>query len=1115
MSKEITKWLEKLGLDKYVDVFVENDVDLDTLPELNEDDLKELGLSLGHRRALQKAIASLTEDGQALFDLSSIPSSKSIPDTSFAAWERHPGERKPVTMLFADIAGSTALTEKLDAEEAHELLYSATQRMCEAIERCRGTVCKLMGDGVMAMFGAPMASEHHAVDACEAALNMQHAIGDHTSNTKAKNVSGLRIRVGLHSGEVVVLTAGEGSKVEYDASGPTVPIAARMEQAADPGEVYITEATHTLAEDRIEADTLEPITVKGVYEPVKVYALRRVRPAEEAMPDSVRTPFVGRRSELNQFRGLLDTCIEEGNGQTVYIRGEPGIGKTRLIDEFTKIAEEKGVSTHRGLVLPFGAGKGQDAVRSLVGSLLGITPGGGKSERQRMADKALNEGLLDPDQAVFTNDLLGLPQPANLRALYNAMDNTTRNAGKQAVVSALVSTTSNSHPLLVIVEDVHWADTITMAHLSNSTKTVAQCPVLLVMTSRIEGDQLDRQWLSGTEGSPFFIIELGPLRTQDAITLISKFISSTDPLAERCLERAAGNPLFLEQLLRNVEAGAIESLPDSIQSLVLARVDRLQEEDKQALQSAAVIGQQFDLALLNNLLATTIYNCGELVKHNLVRVEGSSYLFTHALIQEGVYGSLLRRHRQSLHKKCAEYFAESDLVLCAEHLGYADDPEAGKAFLKAADYLAKEYKFERALSLAERGLSITVDEATQHRLRCLKGDIFHELDDVDASIATYQQVLDEANDELQRFDAWMGLAAGKRVTDDFDEALKLTEYAGQIAIRHHFTNQLAKLHHLRGNLYYGTGNIERCRSEHILALENARKTGSIEDEARALGGVADAESARGRMRSAYESFQLCIDRCRDIGLGRVEVANRSQMANCFVFLGQSQDVLSCSLDAVAAAFRVGHLRAEMNALSGICSAGLNTGDSELLGRYEKRGSVIASQLQSQAWQAFFLSFSAVAHYFSGDLTQARELAEKAVRIGEPARAFTGGWTLGALSLVTDSSDIRTKALQEGNELLAKGMNGEGHLYFIRYAMLACWQAGMWDELEHYADALVDFTSAEPLPWSDFFIASSRILARIGRGEQSDSISNDVTRLVSEGTSLGYTVSVNHLKAALG
>ncbi len=349
-------------------------------------------------------------------------------------------------MLFADITGSTALTETLDAEEAHDLLYGATQRMCAAVENNRGTVCRFMGDGVMAMFGAPMASERHAVDACEAALEMQHAIRDYADGVEAGGRDGLRIRVGLHSGEVVVLIVGEGDKVEYDASGPTVPMAARMEQAAEPGEVYMTAATLSLAESRIETKTLEPVLVKGISEPVPVFALRRVRSVEEIAPDRTRTPFVGRRAELNQFRGMLDTCIEDGHGQTVYVRGEPGIGKTRLVEEFGSIAGEKGVSMHRGLVLPFGVGKGQDAIRWLVRTLLGIPFGSGTPERQQAASAALNDGRLISDQEVFLNDLLDLPQPTEQRALYDAMDNTVRNEGKQAVVSALLIAASNSQP---------------------------------------------------------------------------------------------------------------------------------------------------------------------------------------------------------------------------------------------------------------------------------------------------------------------------------------------------------------------------------------------------------------------------------------------------------------------------------------------------------------------------------------------------------------------------------------------------------------------------------------------------------------------------------------------
>ena len=722
MPDDIAKWMEQLGLGEYAATFADNAIDGSVLFDLTESDLEKLGVKLGHRKKLLKVIAALaneTPPTPATSFRKPTPQAHDIENQ--AAWERHPGERKPVTLLFADITGSTALTEKLDAEETHDLLYGATQRMCQAVEDNRGTVCRFMGDGLMAMFGAPVASERHAVDACEAALEMQRAVEDYAKELEARHAGGLKIRVGLHSGEVVVLTVGDGDKVEYDASGPTVPIAARMEQVAEPGEVYLTAATHSLAAPRIEIEALEPVSVKGISEPVPVFALRRVKPVEEAPAASKRTPFVGRRAELIQFRGMLEVCIRQRYGQTVYVRGEPGIGKTRLVEEFVSIAAEKDVSCHRGLVLPFGVGKGQDAIRSLVRSLLGVAHGSGEDERRRAAGKAIGDGHLEPDQVVFLNDLFDIPQAKEQRALYDAMDNATRNEGKRAVVANLVARLSVSQTVVIIVEDVHWADAITLAHLVTLAKTVARCPALLVMTSRIEGDPLDQKWRSATEGSPFFTIDLGPLRRQESIEFIEEFIDVNNALAKSCLERAGGNPLFLEQLLRNAQEGTTASLPDSIQSLVLARMDRLGPEDKRGLQVASVIGQRFDMGALRHVLEIGDYDCWALIEHNLVRPEGADYLFTHALIQEGVYSSLLKRQRQELHRKAAEWYAGNEAVLCAEHLASAGDEKAPSAYFEAAREEAQHFRFERALDLTVRGLALARVRADQHSLTCLKG----------------------------------------------------------------------------------------------------------------------------------------------------------------------------------------------------------------------------------------------------------------------------------------------------------------------------------------------------------------------------------------------------------
>ena len=281
----------------------------------------------------------------------------------------------------------------------------------------------------------------------------------------------------------MVLTVGDGDKVEYDASGPTVPVGGdAWSKSAQPGRSLSSPPLPTRSlHSRIgDAKRSRPCRSRASPNLCLVFALRRVRSVEEAAPDAARTRFVGRRAELIQFRGTLEASIEEGHGQTVYVRGEPGIGKTRLVEEFARIAAEKGVSTHRGLVLPFGVGKGQDAIRSLVRSLMGIAPGGGTDERQRAANKALNDGRLEPGQAVFLNDLLDLPQPTEQRALYDAMDNATRNEGKQRVASKLLAAMSTIQPILAVIENVHWADGITLAHLAALAKTVAESPALLV-----------------------------------------------------------------------------------------------------------------------------------------------------------------------------------------------------------------------------------------------------------------------------------------------------------------------------------------------------------------------------------------------------------------------------------------------------------------------------------------------------------------------------------------------------------------------------------------------------------------------------------------------------------
>ena len=1121
MPDRITRWLEELGLAQYADAFKENAIDWELLPDVDQDTLKDIGVkAAGHRLRLIKAIAALDANAEpkpprAQDERVPTLAPASATEHDPAAWERQPGERKPVTMLFADVVGSTAMTEELDAEDAHALLYGATQRMCEAVEQHRGTVCRFMGDGVMAMFGAPVASEHHAVDACEAALAMQQAVQDY-----ARAFAGPArpaIRVGLHSGEVVVLTVGDGAKVEYDASGPTVPIAARMEQAATVGDIYLTSSTRNLGGKRIEVSARDPVEVKGITEPLPVYVLTAVRPLEEAFLAGERTPFFGRRAEVHQFCGLLDACVEEGEGQALYIRGEPGIGKTRLVEEFAKIATERGLAAHRGLVLPFGVGKGQDAIRSVVRSLLGIPVTSGKALRRQAADRVLDEGMLGSDQAVFLNDLLDLPQSTELHALYDAMDNATRNEGKQAVACALLTASASRQPVFVAIENVHWADGVTLAHLAALTRTVAQCSALLAMTSRVEGDQLGQAWRSTIAGNPLFTIDLGPLREQDTIELASQYLDADDPLARRCLERAAGNPLFLEQLLHTAREGSGEVLPDSIQSLVLARLDRLDATDKRALQAASILGQRFDLDVLRHLIDDADYDCLTLVEHNLVRSEGAGFLFAHALIQEGVYGSLLKHQRQTLHRSAARWYAGKDLVLIAEHSGRAGDPEAAAAYLAAARAQAGEYRYETARRLIEDGLRAEPMQAIRHQLMCFRGEVLQDLGDVESSMSTYSEIVDSAVDDTQCCDGWMGLAAGMRLSTNYSAGLELLTKVEPIATRDSQTLRLSQLHHLRGNLCFSLGRQEDCLNEHHSALEYARDCDSIEAEVRALGGLGDAEYARGHMRSARDYLRQCLEMCREHGFGRVEVANRAQLGIATYYCGQWQEAQSEFDAAIQAAQRVGHRRAEMNARAAECEGQIEAGSWSEVEKHVERGLVLAKELGARAWEPNFLSARAqvlISHNRQQEAMQVLLEAEK-IQQEMGSSAFTAGEVYGAMVLAAQDGPTRVLAFENGEMVARERCLAHVRFRLYRSAMEAFLRCQDWDRVRQIADALERVTRSEPLEWSDFYIRRARALARCGRGgHQNEILAQELKTLCDEAERIGRWAAVPVLKVAL-
>ena len=1096
---DVGAWLKGHGLEEYAEAFAENGVDAALLPELSNEDLKDLGIArLVDRKRLLKAIALLADgDHQERAE----PSATAAPA----------GERRQVTIFFADLSAYTELSEKLDAEELHDLVgrfFDATDRI---IEDHGGTVHRHAGDEVMALFGVPVSHSDDPLRAVRSAIETHAAMAELGVELSHKLV----VHIGIASGEVVVAAQGTETPEdvpEYAVTGVAANLASRLGGLAGAGETIISDDVYRAVEREVACDPLNEVAVKGLAKPVAVWrtgALRR----DDAVVQ--RGPFVGRRAELAQFPALLETIKTSGMGQAILVRGEPGIGKSRLVEEFESIAAQAGFVCHKTLVLDFGVGKGQDAIRRLVRSLLDLPFSSGEEARAEAAAKAIQTGVLGRDREVFLNDLLDLDQGIELRALYDAMDNATRNQGKQDTVAELVRIISERNPLLLAVEDIHWANTRILDDLAALTRAASGSPLIVIMTTRIHGDPIDGAWRGSIGQSPLQTIDIPLFREQEAFELVMAHRQAVDVFAKSCVERAQGNPFFLEQLLRSASESVASSLPGAVQSVVQARLDNLAPTDKEALQAASVLGQRFALEALRNLIANAGYTLDRILALQLVRPEGEGYLFVHALVQEGVYALLLTDRRRNLHRKAAAWYGEQDPMLRAEHLDRADDLAAAAAYLDAAEAQTAALHFETALSLTDRGIELAEDPATKCDLMCLRGDALRNMGATEKSIAAFEAALDSAADDVRRCRAWIGMAGGLRVADRQKPALDALGKAEAAATKHGLLSERAQIHYLRGNVYFPLGNIDGCLEQHEKALGFAREVGSTEGEALALGGLGDAHYLRGHMRTASEQFRACVEVCHEHGFGRIEAANRPMVGWSRIHLMEFAEALDDALESAKTAAEISHHRA---ALMGLMLAGLmelELGQFVESQEHLERGRELAQTMSASNFEAQTFAFLARLSAAQGRMPEARDFAKRAIGVvRKVGMTFIGPTVLAIGAALTEDSGKRGEALEEAQEILDSGCVAHNHFWFAQTAIDHALEIGEWDEAEHYATRLEAYTREQPLAWSDYIIAQGRALAAWGRGTRTEALVAEIKRLHDLAVKCGMKLAAPNLKRAL-
>ena len=652
--------------------------------------------------------------------------------TSKAALE---GERKQVTILFADLKGSMELLADRDPEDARKILDPVLDRMMEAVHRYEGTVNQVLGDGIMALFGAPIALEDHAVRACYAALRMQASVRALEAQLLRAHGVSIQIRVGMNSGEVVVRSIGSDLHMDYTAVGQSTHLAARMEQIARPGAILIPGGTLKLAEGYVDVTPLGLVPVKGVTEPVEVFEVTGAGPVHrrmQALATRRLSRFVGRDSEMEHLRRALQQA-GEGRGQLVAVIGEPGIGKSRLYFEFTRSHHVRDWLTIESGSVSYGKATPYLPLVDLLKAYFKIEDRDDQRQvREKITGKLLTlDRALEPSVPAF----LALFDVPFDDSEWHASDPRHRRQRTIDAVKRLLLTESRVQPLILVFEDLHWMDSESEAFLDSFFESLPTARILVLVNYRPE---YQHRW---GRKSYYTQLRIDPLASASAEELLQALLGpdpALDPLRRMLIGKTEGNPFFLEESVRTlVETKALVGergdyrlarevhtlqIPATAQAILAARIDRLSPEHKRLLQAASVIGKDVPLALLG---AIADMDDGAL-RAGLAELQATEFLyeirlfpdteytFKHALTHEATYGSLLQERRKAVHARIVTALEAlyrdrlgEQMELLAHHAlkGEVWDKavvylrEAGtKAFVRSA-YTDAVNQFNRALEI--------------------------------------------------------------------------------------------------------------------------------------------------------------------------------------------------------------------------------------------------------------------------------------------------------------------------------------------------------------------------------------------------------------------------------
>jgi len=1095
----LRQWLDSIGLGQYAGAFENHSIDWDVVRKLNHSVLKDIGVtSTGDRIRLLSAIKDLSSsDGKNTETTTAgeaSPVSAGLGDA----------QRRQLTVLFCDIVAYTDLAHRLDPEDLRDLTIGY-QNVCEAaIKRYGGVVARYVGDGVMAYFGYPQAHEEDAGRSVRAGLAIIEGIRQLNLQLAKRDIE-LSVRIGIATGVVVVEEAIDGTVL-----GEAPNVASRLQAAALPNSMVIASETRRLASEYFDYRDLGEQTLKGLSTPIRAWQVLRERTPElrfEMRHVPKGTPLVGRGEEMALILRRWQQ-VKDGEGQVLLLSGEPGIGKSRLVQALCEKVSADPYNLIRYQCSPYHVNSALYPIIEQMRRAAGFDESDtGTTQLEKLETLLNSEGNEKHDLAPLFAALLSI----NIVERSPLQSEARKDATLKALIARFVAM-SETKPLILVVEDAQWIDPTTKDLLDLLLPIIVRKTFLVVITYRPEYRQ---QW-SGLPNA--LTLPVTRLSRTDVISMIDKILAGkpmAQDILEQIIKKTDGVPLFVEELTKTIiESGQlIETehsyirdgsdselvIPATIRDSLMARLDSAASM-REVAQAGACIGRSFTRDVLAAVLGlderTLSMTLKQLEAAELVfrtSVDNRGYAFKHALVRDAAYDSLLKSKRKRFHARIAENFTKSSDIIetppevIAHHFMEAGESErAAHYWYEAAKYAGARYANHEAMAHCTKAL---------------------------AALSRLSRSVERTKMELG---VRIILADGLRITDRHTEALRELRSAEAIALETEHVFELSRIHHIRGNIYYFLGMREPCLAEHEAACNFAKTTGSIEDEARTLGGLGDANFLAGRIHDAHQKFDHCVTLSRANELVITEVAYLPMRAVTHMYSLRYDEALDDCKATIDLVKRIGQARGELIARSTSSWIFLDKCELSVAEQHAQKGLEAVSIIGSRRFMPLFNDVIARVRLMAGDREGALELLEESWNISREASiSFAGPVVLGAVAFVTSDPQRRTEALQQGEAILREGCASHNHFRFYRDAIEVSLRERLWEDAEYYAAALERYFGAQSSAWSDFIIGRGRALAEAGNERPSPQAKARLRQLRDRALTVGMKAAVPQLDEALG